>query len=657
MGKDATGTAWFDDVGCGCDPWEMGVFNGNMEVPLGWMEWHAGGQAFCNTVNTESHSGEWSAFLHEWDNNDDEMVFYSEPAPVKRGKWYKISVWAKWDSVNTNDCYLPTNIDNTRDNDRLGMCFFFHKAPIDKSWDLACGGDQFFYFDQRADTSDGWVCYSKVIQACEEAAGISCRARFTSYPYGKVWYDDFSIEELDIEPNILVNGDLETIEPNFWNKWNEGEGGSVCTWDLAEGHNSSRSLKVEKPNTSNDAVGWISVDNSYLYWNHAKADRLYNLSFWAKTEGISFNPDLDEGIGVGFSFSAGGSEIAGLFIPLDHTTPTADWTEYTGGLMVPAGPDPDFMNVAFYFDGPTTGTVWIDDVGCGCDPWEMGVFNGNMEVPLGWMEWHAGGQAFCNTVNTESHSGEWSTFLHEWDDNDDELVFYSEPAPVEPGEWYKIGVWAKWDSINTADCYLPSNIVTDRVNERLGMCFFYHKAPLDKSWDLACGGDQFFYFDQRADTSDGWVNYNVITKACDEAVGMSCRARFTSYPVGKVWYDDFSIQHVTIDSLPCNIFDPQNYATIDMPQEYKVSQNYPNPFNPETTIRYELPTDGKIQIEVYNVLAQKVRTLFNGFSTAGNHEILWNGRDDFGTTLTSGIYFVTLRNGNFVTSRRVTLLK
>ncbi|NOZ61692.1 MAG: T9SS type A sorting domain-containing protein, partial [Calditrichaeota bacterium] len=254
------------------------------------------------------------------------------------------------------------------------------------------------------------------------------------------------------------------------------------------------------------------------------------------------------------------------------------------------------------------------------------------------------------------YSGQWSALLHEWDDNDDEMVFYSEPVAAEANTWYKISVMAKSDSINTGESYLPSNVVPDRDNNRLGMCFFYHKAPISEKWDLT-GGDQFYYFDQRTEKSDGWVEYSVISKSPEDAAGVSVRARFTSYPVGKVWYDDFSVKKVTMVEVPTGVNDPNNYARFELPKEFVLQQNYPNPFNPTTTIAYNVPKDSKIQIEIYNLMGQKVKTLFSGFNAAGSHKIEWDGTNDVGKPLTSGVYLLTLRSGNFVTAKRMTLLK
>lgn len=666
FGKDATGTVWFDNVDCGTDPWAMGLFNGNMETPYGWMEWHATidgkNQAYCNTVNSESFNGLWSALLYEWDDNDDEMVFYSEPVPVEPNAWYKISVKAKWDSVNTDARYMPTNVIYDRDDHREGMCFFYHKAPIRNSWDLTGGGDQFFYFDQRIPMSDGWVEYSVVSKSPEDAAGMSVRARFTSYPVGKVWYDDFKIEKIVPEDNILVNGDLETVEPGFWSAVNNGAGSSTMSWDFENGFNGSRCVKIEKPSTGTDAVYWLSDNNAHLYWNSAAAERLYNLIAFVKTENVNTNPANDDAkIGVLFSFYANGALLGEEFVAVDQSTASSDWTEYTSGLYIAAGDTPDEMYARLWMGKDATGTVWFDNVDCGTDPWAMGIFNGNMEVAKGWMEWHATidgkDQAFSNTVNDVSYEGDWSVLMHEWDDNDDEMVFYSEPVPVDPNHWYVISVMAKTDSVNVDEAYMPSNVVYDRDDHRLGMCFFYHKAPILNSWDLTGGGDQFYYFDQRVTMTEDWVQYNVISKSPEDAAGISCRARFTSYPVGKVWYDNFAVYPVDISEVPTGVRNPGNWASIDIPAEFVLGQNYPNPFNPFTKILYATPTDGNISIEIYNVLGKRIKTLFMGYQQAGNHEIQWNGLDDSGVQMASGIYFVTLRSGQFVTAKRMTLMK
>jgi hypothetical protein len=93
------------------------------------------------------------------------------------------------------------------------------------------------------------------------------------------------------------------------------------------------------------------------------------------------------------------------------------------------------------------------------------------------------------------------------------------------------------------------------------------------------------------------------------------------------------------------------------PQEYSLSQNYPNPFNPETTIEYQLPRSGKVQLMVYNILGQKVATLYDGFQKMGTHHVKWNGLDDKGNAVPSGLYLYRLKMGSITKTAKMMLLK
>jgi hypothetical protein len=75
-----------------------------------------------------------------------------------------------------------------------------------------------------------------------------------------------------------------------------------------------------------------------------------------------------------------------------------------------------------------------------------------------------------------------------------------------------------------------------------------------------------------------------------------------------------------------------------LPKTFEVHQNFPNPFNPTTTIHYELPQGSEVKLNVYNLLGQKIRTLINTKIEAGRHQIIWDGRNDSGISVASGIY-------------------
>lgn len=82
---------------------------------------------------------------------------------------------------------------------------------------------------------------------------------------------------------------------------------------------------------------------------------------------------------------------------------------------------------------------------------------------------------------------------------------------------------------------------------------------------------------------------------------------------------------------------------ISLPIGFDLSQNYPNPFNPSTTIEFFVPQSEKIELNILNILGQKVRTLNNGTVTAGTHQISWDGKNDDGRLVSSGVYLYQLK--------------
>lgn len=97
-------------------------------------------------------------------------------------------------------------------------------------------------------------------------------------------------------------------------------------------------------------------------------------------------------------------------------------------------------------------------------------------------------------------------------------------------------------------------------------------------------------------------------------------------------------------------------TTRTLPSEFAVSQNYPNPFNPTTTIALSLPTASKWNLAVYNVAGQLVKD-FNGYNEAGNFSVVWDGTDNNGSSVASGIYFYKMVASNFSATKKMVLMK
>jgi len=85
--------------------------------------------------------------------------------------------------------------------------------------------------------------------------------------------------------------------------------------------------------------------------------------------------------------------------------------------------------------------------------------------------------------------------------------------------------------------------------------------------------------------------------------------------------------------------------------------NYPNPFNPSTTIKYSLKEDSKVKLNIYNIKGQNIKQLVNDQLTAGQHSVIWTGKDDDDSPVSSGIYFYNLKTENHEKTKRMILLK
>jgi len=95
----------------------------------------------------------------------------------------------------------------------------------------------------------------------------------------------------------------------------------------------------------------------------------------------------------------------------------------------------------------------------------------------------------------------------------------------------------------------------------------------------------------------------------------------------------------------------------EVPEAFQLYGNYPNPFNPSTTIKFDLPVKGNVELSVYNLKGQKVKDLQKGDLHAGQHSIVWNGDDETGRTVASGVYFYRLKTAYGETNRKMLLLK
>ncbi len=95
----------------------------------------------------------------------------------------------------------------------------------------------------------------------------------------------------------------------------------------------------------------------------------------------------------------------------------------------------------------------------------------------------------------------------------------------------------------------------------------------------------------------------------------------------------------------------------DVPTAFALEQNYPNPFNPSTTIVYQLPDEREVTLTVYNILGQVVKSLVSGTQKAGTYTVRWDGTNDHGMAVGTGIYLYRIQAGTFRETRKMIMMK
>jgi len=94
-----------------------------------------------------------------------------------------------------------------------------------------------------------------------------------------------------------------------------------------------------------------------------------------------------------------------------------------------------------------------------------------------------------------------------------------------------------------------------------------------------------------------------------------------------------------------------------LPDAFSLSQNYPNPVNLETVIKYALLEDCHVELTIYNMLGQKVKTLVNEYQSGGYRMVRWNGRDDKGYEIASGLYFYKIETPKYSETKKMIFMK
>jgi len=163
-------------------------------------------------------------------------------------------------------------------------------------------------------------------------------------------------------------------------------------------------------------------------------------------------------------------------------------------------------------------------------------------------------------------------------------------------------------AVNNADNEIEVQIPRDIIVAGSDIRIFMYSVG-DFVWD----NEEYFPNDQTNEVGPSYVlNYNFITGAS------AFKAREGVTAIG----DDYQ---------------------VNFPNNFILEQNYPNPFNPTTTIKFVVPFRDQVELTIANILGQKVRTLYNGVATPGVYQVVWDGTNNQGATVSSGVYFYVLK--------------
>ncbi|MBU1101017.1 MAG: T9SS type A sorting domain-containing protein, partial [Bacteroidetes bacterium] len=150
-------------------------------------------------------------------------------------------------------------------------------------------------------------------------------------------------------------------------------------------------------------------------------------------------------------------------------------------------------------------------------------------------------------------------------------------------------------------------------------------------------------------TSFGWTQYYVDVQVPEDALSLSMRLHPLGRFQGTVFMDAMEITKINdVTEIAGEQF---------LPTEYNLFQNYPNPFNPSTIISYSIPQSSIVTIRVFDMLGREIRTLISEEQNAGMQKAIWDGKNNYGSKVSSGTYIYRIDAGEFHMAKKMLLLK
>ena len=175
------------------------------------------------------------------------------------------------------------------------------------------------------------------------------------------------------------------------------------------------------------------------------------------------------------------------------------------------------------------------------------------------------------------------------------------------------------------------------------------------TYKLVFDGDLEFLQSQTINSSFATIQIiDVIDQMYDlniDSLTGSWRIEISNVESGENENQNGPFQITFINENILNVFD------FNLPKNFSLKQNYPNPFNPITSLRYDLPEDGLVNITIYDMMGKIVKTLVNSSQTTGYKSVQWNATNDRNEPVSAGLYLYTIEAGEFRKTKKMVLLK
>jgi hypothetical protein len=249
----------------------------------------------------------------------------------------------------------------------------------------------------------------------------------------------------------------------------------------------------------------------------------------------------------------------------------------------------------------------------------------------------------------------WVAYNHDWGDGNIDLHYaYSTNAGVD---WTKGRELANSADYDEMACDLWAK--PDESYNFMSVCYLTHKITIFP--ELIEYSEVHRAYTSRSFPGTWYAGGRVSdTTAAFSADGREvCQGSYTGVQVcalyaGKTPSGNF--ENLAFDNGGWTDVENQTEEELS-PPGFLLSNNYPNPFNPETRISYYIPRASHVRLEVFNILGRKIRTLQDEDQMAGNNEVTWDGRDDEGNEVASGIYLYKLEAGDLSQSKKMVLIR